>query len=1042
MPYTITAKNDTDSLHNYNPEIEKGLSFADVFVNRNYLIGLSGFPVVPMPDELKKHQNIRLFKVNKFVFNEDEDINDKLISVYSALQDLGSTAVLIIDSNSEKIEFYLGVYSRYNVATAGVILEKGLMGNFPGSDVTALRNNRIEKLFSETLLNTDCSSSKNVAGVSVIPSTRDEEKENFVQGIEKFIDTMKGSTYTAVILATPLSKPALEERKRGLEELYSTLSPLSGVSLSYGKNDSKAVSDGTFKSFSDTINRSVSNSVTLTRSKNTSESSSVSSGHGFGFGFFNTNKSRSTSSSTGYSSSNTWANAVSEGTSEGSSQGSNQSETITKGDSRNLTLNHENKSIKNLMSQIDGHLERIKECEAYGMWECAGYFISEDIQTAVVAANSYKALMSGQKSSLENSFVNIWDSSNQANTRRLLEYIGYCIHPQIEVNIFPEYSVQQVTPASLISGSELPVLLGLPRRSVTGVTSLKMAEFGRNVISTDGSCNDSPHICLGNIYHMGQEEKTTVDLDVNSLTSHCFISGSTGSGKSNTAYQILTQLADKGIKFLVIEPAKGEYKKDLGGMENINIFTTNPDYYRMLKINPFKFHENIHVLEHIDRLIEIFNACWPLYAAMPAILKDSVERAYERCGWDLTSSIHFDNGRNKFPTFEDVLDVLPEIINKSSYSADTKGDYIGSLVTRIKSLTVGITGQVFSDAFDIADRVLFDENTIVDISRVGSSETKSLIMGILVLKLNEYRMSTAEEENAPLKHVTVLEEAHNLLKRVSHDQSQESSNLAGKSVEMICNSIAEMRTYGEGFIIIDQSPTSVDISAIKNTNTKIIMRLPEATDCDIVGRALCLNDNQIKEISKLPKGKAVVWQNDWLESVLTAVPYCPKIKGEIQKVDKKSLAILNGKLVTELFKQKESGAYCPDSLTEIVLASELPSLKKSEINELLISFFGKIESANKYDFAKVLTSIINCGGMAKAIPCDFEGVKLLKTDLKALPTKSIKKWYETFFAALDSFVVFDNEQTKIKTIKYLLFCLMKDFRNDDRYLAVFETIFN
>ena len=35
------------------------------------------------------------------------------------------------------------------------------------------------------------------------------------------------------------------------------------------------------------------------------------------------------------------------------------------------------------------------------------------------------------------------------------------------------------------------------------------------------------------------------------------------------------------------------------------------------------------------------------------------------------------------------------------------------------------------------------QNVIIDLSRVGSSETKSLIMGMLVLKLQEHRMSEA-----------------------------------------------------------------------------------------------------------------------------------------------------------------------------------------------------------------------------------------------------------------------------------------------------------
>ena len=68
-----------------------------------------------------------------------------------------------------------------------------------------------------------------------------------------------------------------------------------------------------------------------------------------------------------------------------------------------------------------------------------------------------------------------------------------------------------------------------------------------------------------------------------------------------------------------------------------------------------------------------------------------------------------------------------------------------------------------------------------------------------------------------MRHITILEEAHNILKCNSVEQGGEHGNVAGKSVEMISNAIAEMRTYGEGFIIVDQSPSAVDASAIRNT---------------------------------------------------------------------------------------------------------------------------------------------------------------------------------------------------------------------------------
>ena len=174
-----------------------------------------------------------------------------------------------------------------------------------------------------------------------------------------------------------------------------------------------------------------------------------------------------------------------------------------------------------------------------------------------------------------------------------------------------------------------------------------------------------------------------------------------------------------------------------------------------------------------------------MYAAMPVILKKSILQAYQRVGWDLDESVNI-RSINLFPTFTDVACALKEIIQNSEYSEEVKGNYIGSLETRIMSLTDGLNAQLFSQN-ELDSSILFDQNVIVDLSRVASSETKSLIMGILVMKLNEYRTSQQLDMNSNLRHVAVLEEAHHLLKRTNISQSMESSNLVGKSVEMLMN---------------------------------------------------------------------------------------------------------------------------------------------------------------------------------------------------------------------------------------------------------------
>jgi hypothetical protein len=330
------------------------------------------------------------------------------------------------------------------------------------------------------------------------------------------------------------------------------------------------------------------------------------------------------------------------------------------------------------------------------------------------------------------------------------------------------------------------------------------------------------------------------------------------------------------------------------------------------------------VLEHIDRLVEIFNVCWPMYAAMPAVLKAAMLAAYEQAGWNLDDSEN-PLGANFFPAFGDLREALQKIIRESAYAQEVKSNYEGSLLTRVESLTNGLNGQIFS-ANEIDSAALFDSNVIVDLSRVGSAETKALMMGILIMRLSEYRMAGGEM-NAPLRHVTVLEEAHNILRAdAGASAGPEGAGVQGKAVEMLTNAIAEMRTYGEGFIIADQSPHAVDIAAIRNTNTKIIMRLPEETDRRLLGKSAALTDEQLEEIARLPKGVAVVYQNDWLEPVLCKIDKFESeegryvYRGEQKRVDK---ARFQGE-VLKLLLQNRAKLDAPDARTIEQGLAELP----------------------------------------------------------------------------------------------------------------------
>lgn len=677
------------------------------------------------------------------------------------------------------------------------------------------------------------------------------------------------------------------------------------VAQNYNETDStnESTSESSNESVTDSSTSTESITDTVTDGRNESSSGGVNLGvsasHTEGSSH-STSTAKGTSSSTGKAISNSLGKAVTSGVGKAVSKGASvtsgvsqavnlganfggsfaRSSTVTAtiGADEGITQTFKNYSIQHALEILELQMERYDLASALGMWDFCAYVLSEDHNVANNVAHTYLALTQGKESYMSQAAVNLWrgDLGEQsADAAAICSYLRDLRHPVFALSPalldqHPSFSVYPATvdATTALSGKELAYSLNFPKKSVPGLPVIECASFGRNVSTFDGT-QPQQGLCIGKVFHMHREERIRTFLSKDSLASHTFVTGSTGAGKTNTVCRILDQALDQQVNFLVIEPAKGEYKDVYGGREDVNVFGTNPEFTPLLRINPFSFPSGIHVLEHLDRLVEIFNVCWPMYAAMPAVLKDAVARSYEDCGWDLAAS---DNpyGADLFPCFADVARNVREILDSSEYDAENKGAYKGSLLTRLNSLTNGLNGMMLSSN-EVDASVLFDANTVIDLSRIGSAETKSLLMGLLVLKLQEHRMAEKKGMNQPLRHLTVLEEAHNLLKRSSSSQGSESGDLTGKSVEMISNAIAEMRTYGEGFIIADQAPGLLDMAAIRNTNTKIIHRLPDLSDRELAGRAANLNDQQIVELARLPKGVAAIYQNDWAEPVLCKI---------------------------------------------------------------------------------------------------------------------------------------------------------------------------
>ena len=891
-------------------------------VDRNLEMGDGGFDT---------SHNVRSIHIDKWVDNPDENGLEKLVNVYGTLADENCNVALIFHRTADSVDVSIAVADLNNAGSSVEAdnlcarLESSLRGNFPGSSWGPVGT--VPKCLDNAAV-------YSVASATNIPTEKSEKfvSQTIEKLLDGIVPDSKRTEYTLILLATPIWD--VEERKARLAELYSALTPYSTWQTNYqvsentslgstatvsvnvgasagiqvGINDSIAKASSKSDSSSQAASRQTSQTNSDTASEANTDTDSINAGVDAGGSIVRAHVDTSHSTSTTKSLSKTLSETVGKsvtdtlgkavtkgftsttgqsksnsfGVNAGMSFARSSSSTATIGRNEGITQNFGNYAIKHALEILEQQTKRYEQSTALGLWDFAAYVLSEDVNTARNVAHTYLALTQGPDSNLSTAAVNVWRGDGGPQMGAAASICGYLrelrhplfgLDPAILESEDEETKAYCVYPATVtattaLSGKELAYSLNFPKKSVPGLPVIECAAFGRNVSTFDGT-QPTTGLTLGKVFHMHREEPVKVLLQKDSLASHVFVTGSTGAGKTNTVCRILDQALEKDVKFLVVEPAKGEYKSVYGGVEGVRVFGTNPAAAPLLRINPFSFPEGVHVLEHLDRLVEIFNVCWPMYAAMPAVLKDAVSRSYADCGWDLATSEN-PFGPGLWPTFADVARNVREILDESEYDAENKGAYKGSLLTRLQSLTNGLNGMMLV-ADEVPAEQLFDENCVVDLSRVGSAETKSLLMGLLVVKLQEHRMATSPGMNLPLRHLTVLEEAHNLLKRTSGEQAGEGGNLAGKSVEMISNAIAEMRTYGEGFVIADQAPGLLDMAAIRNTNTKIIMRLPDLSDRELAGRAANLNDRQITELARLPKGVAAVYQNDWVEPVLCKV---------------------------------------------------------------------------------------------------------------------------------------------------------------------------
>lgn len=351
-----------------------------------------------------------------------------------------------------------------------------------------------------------------------------------------------------------------------------------------------------------------------------------------------------------------------------------------------------------------------------------------------------------------------------------------------------------------------------------------------------------------------------VYIPLKNLPKHAFLAGVPGSGKTNSMLHLATSLYQKSIPFLILEPAKQEYRALVNReeMKGITVFSPSSGTNFLLHINPFEFPTKMSLAEHIQNLINVFDGSFSMDPPMPFLLDRAIERVYRDKGW-LPYMIN--NGTLPYPTMGELYKTLEKILDETDYEGEIKGNLKSVLQVRIGSLLSREMGDVFNVPYStIVPEDWLKRSVVIELESMGSGPANFLTLMLSTLireSLKANPMTRKEKDKTPVRHVIFFEEAHNLIGPKAEKDAGEGANPKIAATAFIVKMLAEVRALNEAIIIADQLPTAMAPEVIKNTSLKLGHRMTSADDRGLLGSTMSADDVQLERMSTFTQGKTL-----------------------------------------------------------------------------------------------------------------------------------------------------------------------------------------
>ncbi|MCL2654935.1 MAG: DUF87 domain-containing protein [Coriobacteriia bacterium] len=404
----------------------------------------------------------------------------------------------------------------------------------------------------------------------------------------------------------------------------------------------------------------------------------------------------------------------------------------------------------------------------------------------------------------------------------------------------------------LVTSEEAAVFFRLPLHEKE-MGAIKSAQVQSAAEHFDASVVSEDNIQFGTLAHP-DASALTIGCPEKAFSKHALLVGMPGSGKTTFSINLLLQFAKKGIPFLAIEPTKAEYRALINAIPDIQIFTPGNNTVSPFIINPFLPPKGIMVEQYVPSLAVAFKAAFAMPSPLDNIFLKAVQASYKEYGWKDYSK-QGDPDVKPFGLYEFILR-FKQIVEDSDYGKEVKGNLESAGVIRLMNL-IEQNSNIFDTIKTVPLEDILQRPTVIELNSIDNTEQKALIIALLLIGIGVHTKNNSVSDGK-LHNIILIDEAHVLLGGGSSGVADE-ANPQAITIKSLQDMIAEIRAYGTGIIIADQSPTKVSREVVANTDIKVAFRLVQSVEKELIADSTNMDEKTEQQLSRLKPGEAYMY---------------------------------------------------------------------------------------------------------------------------------------------------------------------------------------